>query len=59
MRGGLRLTPVSLRSRKIISGSARGVTTAEGSDLRDIARRFVEARQSAQALPDYPGPLPR
>lgn len=35
------------------------MTTAESSDLRDIARRFVDARRSATALPDYPGPLPR
>lgn len=35
------------------------MTTAESSDLRDIARRFVDARRLARALPDYPGPLPR
>ncbi|HMI18840.1 MAG TPA: 2-keto-4-pentenoate hydratase [Sphingomonas sp.] len=32
--------------------------TAEGSDLLNIARRFVAARRAAKALPDYPGPMP-
>ncbi len=41
------------------SGSIRRVTTAEGSDLLSIARRFVAARRAAEALPDYPGPMPR
>lgn len=28
-------------------------------DSAAVARRFVEARRAARALPDYPGPLPR
>jgi 2-keto-4-pentenoate hydratase len=35
------------------------VNRAENGDLRDIARRFVDARRSAQVLADYPGALPR
>jgi 2-keto-4-pentenoate hydratase len=35
------------------------VTTAIESELPTIARRFVAARQAAQALPDYPGTMPR
>lgn len=32
---------------------------AENADSASIARRLVTARRQAQALPDYPGPLPR
>lgn len=35
------------------------MTTAVGSDLRSIARRFVEARRSGAAPIDYPGRMPR
>jgi 2-keto-4-pentenoate hydratase len=34
------------------------VTTAVGSDLRSIARRFVEARRDGEAPIDYPGTMP-
>lgn len=37
----------------------QGVTTANESQLLNIARRFVAARQAGQALPDYPGTMPR
>ena len=35
------------------------MTTADDSELRKIARHFVVARQAGQALPDYPGAMPR
>jgi 2-keto-4-pentenoate hydratase len=41
------------------TGSMGRVTTAEGSELLSIARRFVAARRAAEALPDYPGAMPR
>jgi 2-keto-4-pentenoate hydratase len=37
----------------------QGVTTANDSEALNIARRFVAARQAGQALPDYPGTMPR
>ena len=39
-------------------GSVQRVATANDSELRNIARRFVTARQAGQALPDYPGTMP-
>jgi len=40
-------------------GSMNGVTTATDGELRTIARRFVAAREAGEALPDYPGTMPR
>jgi len=34
------------------------VATANDSELRNIARRFVAARRAGQTLPDYPGTMP-
>ena len=34
------------------------MTTANDRELRNIARRFVAARQAGQALPEYPGAMP-
>lgn len=34
-------------------------STAADSQTRQVAERFVEARRSGAALPDYPGELPR
>ena len=41
------------------TGSMNGVMTANEGELQTIARRFVTARRAGQALPDYPGTMPR
>lgn len=38
--------------------SVPAASMADGFPIDDVAARFVRARRSATALPDYPGPLP-